>query len=300
MSFDGEDWWPATDWGVVVNNGTGACVNSTNYELLMTHELGHGLGFGHPASSGHLMSATCCNNFSSLDTACAEYLYPVAGPTNTPTPIVYPDPHLDPRRADQHPDADLHFVMDTDVDTDPDSDLDAGRTDRDPDADSDRPTDTPGGPTNTPTPTPTKTPTSAAPSPTPTTGPSKVTVPVVVHSEGVGGTSWRSDLMVSNRNGGSQTVRLTYQTAAKAAFSKESHPRGLRDPAPRRPCRQLLPGRRRSRPGRCGGSEWRNEGACGGFPGLLGELLRKPGLRAAGRRPTVDRGSVSAGPPPRR
>jgi hypothetical protein len=48
-----------------------------------------------------------------------------------------------------------------------------------------------------------------------------VTVPVVVHSDGVGGTSWRSDVVVSNQNGGSQTVRLTYQTAAKAAFTKD-------------------------------------------------------------------------------
>ena len=47
-----------------------------------------------------------------------------------------------------------------------------------------------------------------------------MTVPVVVHNEGVGGTSWRSDVVISNQNGSSQTVRLTYQTAAKAAFSK--------------------------------------------------------------------------------
>lgn len=44
---------------------------------------------------------------------------------------------------------------------------------------------------------------------------------MVVHNEGVGGTSWRSDVVVSNQNSASQTVRLTYQTAAKAAFSKD-------------------------------------------------------------------------------
>jgi hypothetical protein len=47
-----------------------------------------------------------------------------------------------------------------------------------------------------------------------------VTVPVVVHAEGAGGTSWRSDVMISNRNTVSQTVRFTYQTPEKAAFSK--------------------------------------------------------------------------------
>jgi hypothetical protein len=47
-----------------------------------------------------------------------------------------------------------------------------------------------------------------------------VTVPVVVHNEGSGGTSWRSDVMISNRNTVAQTVRFTYQTPDKAAFSK--------------------------------------------------------------------------------
>lgn len=45
-----------------------------------------------------------------------------------------------------------------------------------------------------------------------------MTVPVVVHSEGVGGTSWRSDVVVSNRNSAAQTLRFTYQTSAKGSF----------------------------------------------------------------------------------
>ena len=43
---------------------------------------------------------------------------------------------------------------------------------------------------------------------------------MVVHDDGAGGTSWRSDVVVSNQNSSSQTIRLTYQTASKAAFSK--------------------------------------------------------------------------------
>jgi len=74
------------------------------------------------------------------------------------------------------------------------------------------PTGTPEGPTPTSTPTPTPTPTPGG------SGPSQVTVPVVVHSEGVGGTSWRSDVVVSNRNSAAQTLRFTYQTSAKGSF----------------------------------------------------------------------------------
>jgi hypothetical protein len=43
-------------------------------------------------------------------------------------------------------------------------------------------------------------------------------VPVVVHTEGVGGTSWRSDVFVSNRNPTAQTLRFTYKTPAKTSF----------------------------------------------------------------------------------
>ncbi len=212
MSFDGQDWWPSTAWGVMVNNGTGACLNSANFELLMTHELGHGLGFGHPASSGHLMSATCCNDFSSLDTACAEYLYPVAGPTNTPTQTYTPSntPTPGPPTATNTPRPPTATSTPTWTPGGP-----TATPTRTPTWTH---TATPGGPTDTPTPTPTRTPTSALA--TPTDGPSKVTVPVVVHNEGVGGTSWRSDVVVSNQNSASQTVRLTYQTASKASFSK--------------------------------------------------------------------------------
>jgi hypothetical protein len=220
QSFDGQDWWPSTAWGLMVNNGTGACLNSANYELMLTHEFGHGLGFGHPASSGHLMSATCCNDFSSLDTDCVEYLYPVAGPTNTPTPTHTPTYTWTPGGPTLTPTPTSTPSWTPTSTPTPTPTWTPGGPTATP-THTWTPTWTPGGPTTTPPPTPTNTPTSP-PSPTPgPTEPSKVTVPVVVHSDGVGGTSWRSDVVVSNQNGGSQTVRLTYQTAAKAAFTKD-------------------------------------------------------------------------------
>jgi hypothetical protein len=173
FTWDSQSWHQASSWFVVVNNGAG-CLGSAAYELMMAHELGHGLAFGHTEDSSSLMFGTCCRSHNALDNACTQYLYPAAGsaptpgrPTNTPTPSNTPTPTWTP-------------------------------------------TEKPAGPASTPTPIPTGGPTE----------PSKVTVPVVVHVEGIGGTSWRSDVMVSNQNSNSQTVRFTYQTAAKGAFSK--------------------------------------------------------------------------------
>jgi hypothetical protein len=173
-TFDGASWYTASSLFVVVNNGAG-CLGSNNYELMMAHEIGHGLGFGHVSDSSAMMNAMCCQDHNLTDITCARYTYPVAAPP-TPTPIP-PTPSY-----------------------------------------------TPTGPTATPTNTWTSTntpPPTSTPTPTPTTGapaPSKVTVPVVVHLEGVGGTPWRSDVVVSNQNSSSQTLRLTYQTTAKASF----------------------------------------------------------------------------------
>ncbi len=193
-THDSTSWSTASSLFVVVNNGSG-CLGSTGYERMITHELGHGLGFDHVSDSGANMYAWCCHDHNATDATCAQYAYPPPGtppptqpPTNTPTPSNTRTPTRTPT-----------------------------------------PTWTPGGPTatptstarvptNTPTRTPTKTPTSPLP-PTPgPTEPSKVTVPVVVHSDGTGGTAWRSDVMISNRNRVSQTVRFTYLAPSKASF----------------------------------------------------------------------------------
>ena len=177
-TWDDQQWHRAVSWFVVVNNGTGACMSSVEYELMLTHEMGHGLGFGHVADPNALMYSFCCNPHNSLDISCTQYLYPVAAPT--PSPTATPPP-----------------------------------------------TATPGGPTPTPTPPPIATPTRAhtpQPTPTPTpmpngSGPSQVTVPVVIHGEGVGGARWRSDVVLTNPNASSQRLRLTYVTSEKRAFS---------------------------------------------------------------------------------
>jgi hypothetical protein len=182
--WDGQNWW-----FVVVNNGAG-CIGANNYERIMAHELGHGLGFDHVADSHALMYYACeggsCNDHNATDIACAQNTYPVTTPTATRTPTSSRTPTGTPGGATATPTS--------------------TRT----------PTGTPGGATATPTPTrtPTRTPTPGGEDPDPT----KVTVPVVVHTEGVGGTSWRSDVVVGNRNAAAQTLRFTYKTPAKVSF----------------------------------------------------------------------------------
>ena len=180
-THDGTTWATASSLFVVLNNNAG-CLTSTNYERMVTHEIGHGLGFDHVSDSSANMYANCCHDHNSTDATCAQYAYPPAGPTPTPGPptnTYTPSNTRTPTRT---------------------------------------PTPTSSGATNTPTRTPTKTPTSPPP-PTPVpTEPSKVTVPVVVHTDGAGGTAWRSDVIVSNRNRTSQTVRFTYLTPSKASL----------------------------------------------------------------------------------
>jgi hypothetical protein len=79
------------------------------------------------------------------------------------------------------------------------------------------PTSTPSPRTSSPTrtPTPTKTPTpTRTPTPTggkPGNGPNNlVTVPVVAHVDGVGGTPWRSDVSIANRNSIPQKLKFVY------------------------------------------------------------------------------------------
>ncbi len=85
--FDGSPWHPAQKLFVVVNDGA-QCVGAVNFAEVMTHEIGHGLGFGHHHDSNATMYSQCCHYprgaaLAATDSTCAAYLYP---DQNQPSP----------------------------------------------------------------------------------------------------------------------------------------------------------------------------------------------------------------------
>lgn len=79
QTFDGDDWWPAQQAFIVVNDGS-ECLGQSNFNEMITHELGHGMGFGHHTDSGATMYFQCCRGGGAAlyftDESCASYLYP--------------------------------------------------------------------------------------------------------------------------------------------------------------------------------------------------------------------------------
>ncbi|MEZ4982854.1 MAG: T9SS type A sorting domain-containing protein [Saprospiraceae bacterium] len=77
--WDGMPWNNAGYGYVVVNNGVGACLCSSgsSYDLMMTHEMTHALGFGHINTSNGAanMNPSCCVGIQSLDIECLDYTY---------------------------------------------------------------------------------------------------------------------------------------------------------------------------------------------------------------------------------
>ena len=199
-TYDGDTWYTATSWFVVVNDGAG-CLGSTNYRRMLAHEMGHGLGFGHVSDPGALMYFECCNDHNALDVQCTQYTYPESGTppaTSTPTPPPAGSPTVTPTRT---PTVGISTPTRT-------------------------PTRTPTSPPVwTPTPTRTRTPTRTptpfrSPTPTPPALPETITVPVVAHVDGDGGTPWRSDVSITNREGVPIEVKLRYQPDADTTLSR--------------------------------------------------------------------------------
>ncbi len=80
-TFDRATWLTVSGWIMVVNNGSG-CLGEANYRLMLAHEMGHGLGFGHVSDSNALMFASCCQRVNATDQTCAQYVYPASQPNN--------------------------------------------------------------------------------------------------------------------------------------------------------------------------------------------------------------------------
>lgn len=82
-TFDGLTWSTGYNSYVIVNNDIGpssGCLNATEYKLMLTHELSHGLGIGHiedepPLDSIANMNPSCCNTIQTLDVQCLDYTY---------------------------------------------------------------------------------------------------------------------------------------------------------------------------------------------------------------------------------
>lgn len=79
--FDGQTWFGINSPFVVVNNGAG-CLGQTNFTEMMTHEIGHSIGFGHHSSAqpNPTMSAVLKGDgrgaaLVGLDKTCAAFAY---------------------------------------------------------------------------------------------------------------------------------------------------------------------------------------------------------------------------------
>ena len=81
--FKGDTWFNAT-WGyAVINNGARACLNDTDFETLLTHELTHSLRMDHldfGVYPGNNMNPLCCNLINDKDRECMNYVYGVVLP----------------------------------------------------------------------------------------------------------------------------------------------------------------------------------------------------------------------------
>ena len=86
-SINGEEWYTVTSLYLIINQSTGDLLNSREYTLMLTHELGHGLGFDHHDDSGANMNGTCCNEVNATDRECAVFAYDMQYVETGPLPV---------------------------------------------------------------------------------------------------------------------------------------------------------------------------------------------------------------------
>ncbi len=78
--YDTVDWYPLTGMSIVVNNGS-QCLGETDFQEMMTHYVGHGLGFGHHNDQNATMYSQLGVHpprgatIAKTDSICASYLY---------------------------------------------------------------------------------------------------------------------------------------------------------------------------------------------------------------------------------
>jgi len=84
-----QEWNTSVVGYVIVNNGVGACLTANQYRIMMTHELGHTLGFDHiPFGAGlSIMNPACCVDMTDIDALCALYAYSSAPLPGTPEEV---------------------------------------------------------------------------------------------------------------------------------------------------------------------------------------------------------------------
>lgn len=81
-TFNGEEWFPIEAPFVVVNGGADVCLGEWYFAEMLSHEIGHTLGFDHHTAADSLMSTVRFTDpnrgavLSPGDSACAAQLYP--------------------------------------------------------------------------------------------------------------------------------------------------------------------------------------------------------------------------------
>jgi len=82
----GSQWGSIAGGIIVLNDNLRECISSTQYEMVLQHEIGHTLGFGHHTIESANMNAACCNPTTAKDIACAQFVY--GNIALNPTPVI--------------------------------------------------------------------------------------------------------------------------------------------------------------------------------------------------------------------